>query len=308
MKKISIVAALFLASATVMVAMSRSANQRQCKLEQARTTWTNEIRELADMRTEASQFKTKLDDQKEMNLPAQAVAGVGIGPRLGAYLQTNDIRHTPSQLQDQMLASLGSRQISSRSYVLVSKAALAGAHLHPLKSYPNNDKLTDAVRDVLAITPEEQKVVEMSFANAYAALGAWARDHVQREGSANQVVVQYAIPADATFRESWTRDLFSNIRMAIGEERANLLRKDFDIHALTEDAAIGDRTNILSIERIAGPPGYGYRAGWRWANHSEAINTVPEPIRTNNFPLAFRFVFPGGWQELAQREGIELSQ
>jgi hypothetical protein len=38
----------------------------------------------------------------------------------------------------------------------------------------------------------------------------------------------------------------------------------------------------------------------------EAINTYPEPIHTNRFPAAFSYVLPGGWQELAQREGIEL--
>jgi hypothetical protein len=39
---------------------------------------------------------------------------------------------------------------------------------------------------------------------------------------------------------------------------------------------------------------------------ASAINTDPEPIRTNRFPAAFRYIFPGGWQELAQREGLEF--
>jgi len=100
--------------------------------------------------------------------------------------------------------------------------------------------------------------------------------------------------------------LFLKINSAIGDERGDLLRKYFESYGLYEDGAIGDRTNILAVYRIAAPLGYAYRAGWRWADRSEAINTFPEPIKPDNFPLAFRFVFPGGWPEVAQRENFEL--
>jgi hypothetical protein len=163
------------------------------------------------------------------------------------------------------------------------------------------------VRGVLGITPEEQESVEAAFAEVFEAVGVWAKANVQREGPLEDLLVRYTLPTDPAFEQALTNKLFSSINAAVGDERGDLMRAYFQTWRLYEDGAIGDRTNIFEIHRISGQPGLGYRSGWKWEK-SEAINTYPAPIKPNRFPYAFFFVFPGGWQEVAQREGFELPQ
>ncbi|HEU0038251.1 MAG TPA: hypothetical protein VFR76_03155 [Verrucomicrobiae bacterium] len=228
-------------------------------------------------------------------------------PALVDFFLTNDMKSVSLEMQDNILAEFGRGWNSSGRYVLVSKAALTSTTLSPLKTFPNGEKLTDAARDVLAITPQERLSVEAAFAEALGEVSAWARANVQREGPSGDVMARYTIPADPAFEQALTNRLFSTVNAAIGDERGELMRKFFEYSRISEDGAIGERTNILSIHRISGLPGLGFRAGWKWEN-SEAINTYPEPIKPKNFPYAFLLVFPGGWQELAQREGFDLPE
>lgn len=304
MKKISVALTLFLISAACLVALNQSVNQQARALQATQALWQTQTQQLAETHAQVDALAAKTRDQKQElhNLMAASPTE----PAAAADLLTNDVRHAPPESQTRWLESFGPGKNSTANYVLVSKAALAKSDVRPLKSFPNNAKLGDAVRGLLAITPDEQLAVESAFTNAYTAIAAWARENVQREGPTGDLLAQYSIPADAAFRGTLMTNLFSDINSAIGVERGDLLRKYFDSYALYEDAAIGDRTNILAIYRSTNSPGYAYRAGWRWANHSEAINTFPEPILPNRFPLAYRFVFPSGWPEVAQREGFDL--
>ena len=156
-------------------------------------------------------------------------------------------------------------------------------------------------------TPEEQQSVEVAFAEAFEADAGWAKANMQREGPEGNMLVRYTLPTDPAFEQALTSKLFSTIKAAVGEERGDLLRAYFEQYRLYADGGIVDRTNILEVHRLSGQPGLGYRSGWKWEN-SEAINTYPEPIKPNRFPAAFFFVFPGGWQEVAEREGFELPE
>jgi hypothetical protein len=303
MKKLLILISVLLMTGFGLVALSKSASHREREFQASQTAWQTQTQQLAKIQAEAAMFKVKISERKQEL--RDSVPSTAIEPELAKFLLKQDTKQSSAELQDRLLASFGRGGNSSNGYVLVSKAALANSHLKPLKKFPDSGKLTDEVRDVLAITAEEQQAVEAAFAETFGVIGTWAKENVMREGPADEMLVRYTIPADSTFREALTNKLFSTINSAIGNERGEFLRNFFDVYRLYEDGAIGDRTNILSIHRITALPGYGYRSGWKW-DHSESINTYPEPIKTNNFPYAFRFVFPGGWEELAKREGFEL--
>jgi len=210
-------------------------------------------------------------------------------------------------MQQRILIALGPNSISSASYILVAKDALQNSRLTPLESFPKSGRLKDSVCGILSITPEERQAVENAFAATFERVTDWAKANVQRDGPTNDMLVRYTIPADQKFEHGSTERLFTDIKGAIGEERSQLLENYFQWSRVYTDGAIGDRTNILEIHRISKPPGFGYRAGWKWQD-SEAVNTYPEPIATNKFPAPFRFIFPGGWDEIAQREGFELPE
>jgi len=198
-------------------------------------------------------------------------------------------------------------EVTTRDYVVVNKAVLGYCDIRPFKDWPSAWQLTPAVRSVLAITPEESKPVEAAFAAAQQKAADWAQSNLRWEGASNEMLISFTIPTDTQFERTLTNELFSSVANTIGQQRTELLRQYFDIYRIYEDGAIGSSTNKLSIWRVPGKSGLFYKAGWdmgRWS----AINTYPEPIQMDRFPVAFRFVFPGGWEEIAQREGLQLQE
>jgi hypothetical protein len=305
MKRVLLAITIFATAGVCLFALSHTAGLGRQQLQAGQTAWRTQTQQLAEVQAEQVALVAKVRDLKRDLQDGAAAAAPDSA--LADFLLTNDSRSASPEMQDKMLAGFGRGGNSSNNYVLVSKAALRTTTLRPLQTFPNGHKLTDAVRGLLAITPEEQESVEAAFAEAFSADAVWAKANVQREGPSGDVLVRYTIPADPAFEQPLTRKLFSTINAAVGEERGELLRGYFQTYRLYEDGAIGDRTNILEIHHVSGQPGLGYRSGWKWEN-SETINTYPEPIKPNKFPYAFFFVFPGGWQEIAQREGFELPE
>ncbi|MEO7300144.1 MAG: hypothetical protein ABI042_16390 [Verrucomicrobiota bacterium] len=303
MKKIIFALAVFVITGIGFVALSNVSNRRQQQLNTHQADWLVRNQQLDQIQAEHATLATQVRDLKRKL--QRSLGATPIDPGLAEFLLSNDIKLATPETQERILANFGSGENSSDNYVLVSKAALTNSVLKPLKNFPNTEKLTDAVRGVLAITPEERQSVESIFAEAFDALGDWAKANVQREAESGDMLARYTIPADSAFAQMQTNKLFSNISAVIGEERGELMRKFFQHNRIYSDGGIGDGTNILSIHRISASPGFGYRAGRKW-DRSETINTYPEPIKPNRFPAAFRFIFPGGWEELAQREGWEL--
>ncbi len=305
MKKLFILIPVLLMASFGLVALSKSAARNEREFQAAQTVWQTQTQQLAETQAELARLTEKVKQQKQ-ELRANTPAAAAVDPELAKNFLNHDAKPVPQGLQDRLMASLGRGGNSSPSYGLVSKAALANAHLKPLKKFPDNAKLSDEACSALAITPEEKQAVESAFAEAFGEIGAWVKAHVQRDGPEGDKLVQYTIPADDAFESAMTNRLFSSISSVVGNERGELLQKFFEHYRLYEDGGVGDRTNILSMYRITNAPGFGYRAGWIWSDRSEAVNTYPEPIELGRFPNAFRFLFPGGWQDVAEREGFEL--
>ena len=305
MKRLLLALTIFAAAGACLCALSYTAGRKRQQFQAAQTAWRTQTQQLGEAQAEQAALAAKVRDLKRELRSAAATPPMD--PALVNFLRTNDTRFASPEMQDKLLAGLGRGGNSSGGYVLVSKAALKTTTLRPLKTFPNGHKLTDTVRGVLAITPEEQHSVEAAFAEAFEADAVWAKANMRREGPDGNLLVRYTLPTDPAFEQALTAKLFSTINTAVGDERGSLLRAYFDSHRFHEDGGIVDRTNILEVHRVPGQPGLGYRSGWRWEN-SEAINTYPEPIKPNKFPAAFFFVFPGGWQEVAQREGFELPE
>jgi hypothetical protein len=305
MKRILLVLTILAAAGACLFALSSSAGHGRQQIQADQSAWLTQSQQLAEAQTEQAALVTKVRD---LNLELRNGAPTAaIEPALVGFLLTNDLKSASPEMQERILAAFGRGGNSSGSFVLVSKAALRATTLRPLKTFPNGAKLTDAVRGVLAITPEEQQSVEGAFAEGFDAAAVWAKANLQREGASEDMLVRYTIPADPAFERALTEKLFSAINAAVGDERGELMRGYFQTYRIYEDGRIGGRTNVLEIHRVPGQPGLGYRSGWKWED-SEAINTRPEPIKPNKFPDAFFLVFPGGWQEVAQREGFALPE
>ena len=302
MKKILLALTILTTAGACSLALNNAARQSWRQFQSNKDIWLTQTQQLAELQVEQAALTVKIRDLKrELRGP-----GSSLEPTLMDFLLTNDLKSASLQMQNKLLAELGQGENSSGNYLLVSKATLTQTALGPVKAFPNNGKLTDTVCGILAITAEERMFVEAAFAENLASLGAWATASVQREGNKDDLLVQYTIPTDPAFTQAATDRLFSAINAAIGKERTDLLHKYYDYSRISIDGAVADRTNILSIHRISESPGLGYRTGWKWKD-SEAINTYPEPLKSNTrFPYAFYSLFPGGWPDVLQREGLAV--
>ncbi len=305
MKKILLALAILAPAGVWLYALNHKCVRERHQFDTMRDARLAQAQQLAEVQAEALALTAKVQELK--NQVRRDAAMPSLNRALVDFLLSNDVKSASVEMQDKLLEELRRSGSPSGGYVLVSKAALTNSTLKPLKNFPNSHRLTDAVRGVLAITPEEQQSVEAAFTEDMIAIAAWAKANVLREGPSDEMLARYTIPTDATFRTVLDERLFSKINSTIGDERTELMRKFFDTWRYREDGAIADRTNVLSIHRISEQPGFGYRSGWKGKDW-ESINTYPEPIKPKNCPTAFLFVFPGGWQEIAQREGFRLPE
>ena len=307
MKRLLLSLTILVAAGAVLFAVNQTSNRWQQQFQADQNTWSVQSRQLDEAQAERAALTTKV---RELQRDVRSGAASTLDPAMMELLLTNGAKSASPEMLDKLLTSFGRGGNSSNGYVLISKAALKGTALRPLKTFPNAEKLSDNVREILAVTPAEEQSVETALAETYAATAAWAKANLQHDGPSGDMLVRYTLPAEPAVELAATEKLFSTFNSVLGDERGSFLRNFYQSYRPYEDGFLGARTNIFEIHRISNPPGLGYRAGQRWSESkwstSETINTYPEPIKPDRFPAAFRFVFPGGWKEVAQQEGFTL--
>ncbi len=305
MKKILIAVSIVIPACVLLMALRAAAGRGQQQLRDDTAVLDSLVGQLADVQAHQAVLTGKVH---ELRLQVRTGAASGaIDPALADFLRNKRLASASPAMQDKILAQVRQGGQMSRDYTLVTKAALGKIELRPLRAFPDSHKLTDAACGVLAITPEEREAVEAAFAQAFAGAGVWAKANVQRDGPSDQMLCRYTLPADTAFEQASTERLFTTIKATLGKERSELMFGFFQYNRIYEDGGMGSHTNILEVYRIPEKATLGYRSGWKMGN-SEAINTNPEPIDPKRFPAPFSFVFPGGWQEVAQREGFTLPE
>ena len=136
---------------------------------------------------------------------------------------------------------------------------------------------------------------------------AWAQEHVQREEPTGEVLAKYSLPVNVEFAQGLSNQFTAAIYATLGDGRGQL----FQQHAYSWMAALGmgsgpssaypNSPTTMTVERYS-KQNDQLRYTLQRANSQMQTSVSPwQP-----FPEEFRTVFPGGWQELAQREGFEL--
>ncbi|MDR3456147.1 MAG: hypothetical protein P4N60_01770 [Verrucomicrobiae bacterium] len=233
-------------------------------------------------------------------------------------LAGDSLRNLSAAESEQLLAELGFNWNTSGDYLIVSKKSLDGIDYDGMKGV----NLTKAALETLAITPEERGVIEAMTKQLNETRSTWVLEHVQRTEPSGNVLAQYSLPVDEAFSQS-QMDIYTNgIFNALGQERAQWLEDHSQewmqavgllagenmskvpkalLDTLPADA-YGPKPTTMKVER--------YQSGDQWhlnltlQQGGGTMTTSVNPWQP--FPEAFRTLFPGGWQELAEREGFEL--
>jgi hypothetical protein len=314
--KRALLAILILASGTTVYCALRhasaSARQEAATLQAALQLQTQQI---AGLDLEKQQVLQRLTETRQL-LSAHPPPPPHL-PLADKILSGGALRNLSATESEQLLAELGFEWGKTGDYLIVSKESLHGISFHGLRGL----NLTPAALAVLAITPAQQAAIETVTRQVGDAYAAWAREHVQRVELAGDVLAKYSLTADADFARNQLAAFTNGVLDALGAQRAQWLQEhswnwmtDFGLHPGTDESAVSTdspatppvsrvppRTTTLTVRRPAGVEG-GLHFSLEQAGGSMGANVSPwQP-----FPEPFRAVFPGGWEELAQREGFEL--
>lgn len=296
MKRLLIAFVILAATASVFSAF-RSATTR---LQQEATTnlenWVAETRFVAQARMDRKELEERVSNSRREFAAVQR-AVIARQSDTDLLLETNWQHLSPDQCE-RLLAELGFNWNSTGDYLIVSKQTLHDISLTGM----NDTKLTDAACQVLAITPEERGAIQAMTQRLSADYRTWAESHVQRQEPTGDVVAQYTLPDDAAFSESVSNTFASGIMATLGDQRGQLLL-GYSRSWMTELGISGGGPTTMIVKRngSANHPQLNLELHYGLGSTMSTTVSPWQPM-----PEGFRALFPGGWPDLAKREGFAL--
>jgi hypothetical protein len=189
---------------------------------------------------------------------------------------------------------------NSPDYVLVSKAALKQMHL---LGVDRKGAFSPTACAILGFTASERDTIEAAIKRVEAQYYDWVKTAVQRVQPAGEVVADYRLPANPLMAAGLQTQGMTFLGETVGMERAELI-VDCSVSWQFEHGDLGQHPIRFTVRRH--PEG---QQPPLWSLiQAEGGGSQTISVSTGSFPELFRTVFPGGWRELAQREGFALPE
>jgi hypothetical protein len=267
-------------------------------LEEQRSQWRSRLAQVAS--EQASLRKAVLTSASL----ASTKSFEEFSPELTNWLAAQDFSGIPPALVAELRMRLDLSEDNSSDYVLISKPTMET--LRP-RSPGKNDKLSDGICALLSIGPEQLTKIESALSGARGEFTDWARQNVVRDLPEGETLVRYTLPAANDFADAVTNRLLTAVSDIIGTQRSALFRTYAETWFQIEMGYLGGVTNTLSVLKMSaedGQPGLYYKLSREGATSS--MSEGPGKINAQWFPPAWQNIFPGGWAEVAEREGFTL--
>jgi Tfp pilus assembly protein PilV len=298
MKKILLALLILGAGAIAFARLNLLANQSRTSATRSRAECAglaSQVNELAatatDLRAQAEAKKTPL---VEASLPSASASAAG-GARSGDSSKTSR-RPTLAELRQRF----GIGWNNSADYVLVSKAALQKMYLRGIE---RNGTFTPTACAILGLTPDERAAVQAALKRAEVEHETWLKTAVQRVEPADDVLADYRLPTNAKLAHQIEEEGTALLTETLGPERAKLVH-DYAGPWLFTHGELGAKSIRLTVRRHLD----GTQPPLWWQLQEQDGNSCSSDVRSKDFPELFRSVFPGGWRDLAQREGFTLPE
>jgi CubicO group peptidase (beta-lactamase class C family) len=218
---------------------------------------------------------------------------------LAAAIATNGPVHLSADDREKLLAELGFDWNSTGEYLVVSKDSLRKVALDAVR----DGRLSDVAAAVLAVTPEERASLDSAIDHTTRDYQTWAATHVQRTEPQGNVMAKYTLPADAEFSQNLSNAFTSGVMETLGAERGGMMlsyANSWMVELGMDSFGMERGPTTLTLTRSR----TGKDIGVEVRSPGSMMTSVLAPHQP--FPEPFRAVFPGGWPELAKREGFEL--
>ena len=300
--KRALLAILILATGTTVFCALRNATiVTRNELTNQTNAWHAQTQQLARLHIEKQLTLERLNETKELLAAQPPVPAL---TQLAAkVLSGESLTNLSPRECEQLRAELDCSWNTTGDYLVISKKSLEGISFDSVK----DAKLTGAARAALAMTDQEQATLGELMQRLAKSHSAWAKEHIQREEPTGDIVAKYSLPVNEEFTQSLSNQFTTAIYATLGDERGQL----FQQHAYSWMSALGmgsgpasayaNSPATITIERYSKDSDQ-LRYTLQRANSQMQTSVSPwQP-----FPEEFRTAFPGGWQELAQREGFEL--
>ena len=245
---------------------------------------------VAEFRAQIQAKRTRLSELSARNATAPGPAETPPGDS-----SEDERRLTPAQLRQR----LGIRWDNSPAFVLVSKRALKEMYL---RGIDDKGAFTPTACAILGLTSAERDTVEAALKRAASEHADWAKTAVQRIEPAGDIVADYRLPANPDLGERIETEGEALLKETLGPDRAGLVRQYAGTWIFTH-GNLGQTPVRFTVHRH--PDG---RQPPLWSICEAGGTSGSSDVSPGSFPDLFRGVFPGGWRDLAQREGFALPE
>jgi hypothetical protein len=295
MKKILLALLILGAGAIASARLSLLANQSRTSATKSRAECARLTSQMDELAATATDLRAQVEAKKTQLAvtPVPAVGGSDAASALSGGSSKDGRRATPAEL----LRRLGIGWNSSADYVLVSKAALKAIYL---RGIDEKGVFTPTACGILALTPAERATIEAAFKRAEAEHTEWVKTAVQRVEPAGDIVADYRLPANPNLAERIKPEGEALLSETLGSERAGLI-PGYAGAWLFGHGNLGATAIRFTVRRH--PDGQQSPLWWQIEGGNSGSS---DKIRSSDFPDVFRPIFPGGWRDLAQREGFAL--
>jgi hypothetical protein len=301
MKQIGLLALVLVLAGICFFGLSWKGNDARRQLRVIQGGLMIKLQSLQAIQTRKAALEMKIHDLRAAVGKTEPM--MPLDKAISEIIGTNGLASMSSEMRRAFLAGLGFTWQSSDNYVLVHKAALKGVRPNLFKMGGKVAELADLACAILSIMPEERQQVDVAFANSWDEFAALAKANIQRDGPSGQMLVRFMIPGSDQIAHILTNHLFSNIAGAIGSERAELLGSFAVAGGWLPASYFAGVTNTLAVLQ---QPGTGGKSELLCQRSGRSEGTTK--IDPQHFPPLWEKIFPGGWTEIAQREGFELPQ
>ena len=296
MKKILLALLILGAGAIAFARLNLLANQSRTSATRSRAECAGLASQVNELAATATDLRGQLEAKKthlvEASLPSASAPAAG-GARSGDSSKTSR-RPTPAELRQRF----GIGWNNSANFILVSKAALKSMYLRGLD---NNGRLTPTACAILGLTPTESAAIEASFKRVEAEHAAWVKTAVQRVEPAGDVLADYRLPANPELARQFQAEGAAGLLEPLGFDRAKLVY-DYAGSWIFQHGKLGSSSIRFTVRRRT----EGTHPGLWYQQEEIGGSNNSGDVRPGNFPDLLRGLFPGGWHDLAQREGFEL--
>lgn len=296
MKKILLALIILGAGAIAFARLNLLANQSRISAAQSRAEGARLTGQVDELTSSATDLRALVEAKKTRLAETLLPPNSGPGPvsALSVDSSQNSRRATPAELRQR----LGIGWNDSADYILLSKAALKDIYL---RGFERNGTLTPTACAVLGLTSAERATIEAALKRAEAEHAAWVKTAVERVPPAGDVLADYRLPANPKLAHQIQDDGTALLTETLGPERAKFV-PEYAGSWLFNHGELGEKSVRLTVRRHTD----GTQPPLWYQFELPGGDSCSGDVTPAQFPEVFRSVFPGGWRDVAQREGFAL--